>query len=191
MTTHFDEEDEGREPDFALDDPLTVIPRPSSAEYLGPPPGRYESIRRGAHRRRLLPRGGRRRRDLRGPRPRRSPVPPGPPRRTGDPHGPARPAPREQRQSYACAHPARHPGTHPQRGPEPHERPHHATVQDPHGIGIGIVIVIGIGPHPRPRPSPPRPYRPALSVTRPPTGAIAANAVGHLADNNIAKRLHK
>ncbi|WP_262059158.1 hypothetical protein [Streptomyces sp. STR69] len=54
MTTHFDEEDEGREPDFALDDPLTVILRPSSAEYLGPPPGRYESIRRGAHRRRLL-----------------------------------------------------------------------------------------------------------------------------------------
>ncbi|WP_427919704.1 hypothetical protein [Streptomyces sp. cg40] len=54
MTTHFDEEDEGREPDLALDDPLTVILRPSSAEYLGPPPGRYESIRRGAHRRRLL-----------------------------------------------------------------------------------------------------------------------------------------
>ncbi|MEV0736327.1 hypothetical protein AB0I51_10200 [Streptomyces sp. NPDC050549] len=54
MTTHFDEEDEGRESDFALDDPLTVILRPSSAEYLGPPPGRYESIRRGAHRRRLL-----------------------------------------------------------------------------------------------------------------------------------------
>ncbi|MBK3571090.1 hypothetical protein JHN47_46295, partial [Streptomyces sp. MBT62] len=54
MTTHFDEEDAGREPDFALDDPLTVILRPSSAEYLGPPPGRYESIRRGAHRRRLL-----------------------------------------------------------------------------------------------------------------------------------------
>lgn len=54
MTTHFDEEDEGREPDFALDDPLTVILRPSSAEYLGPPPGRYESIRRGANRRRLL-----------------------------------------------------------------------------------------------------------------------------------------
>ena len=54
MTTHFDEEDEGREADFALDDPLTVILRPSS-EYLGPPPGRYESIRRGAHRRRLLP----------------------------------------------------------------------------------------------------------------------------------------
>ncbi|MFJ9631044.1 hypothetical protein ACIRU8_25355 [Streptomyces sp. NPDC101175] len=54
MTTHFDEEDEGREPDLALDDPLTVILRPASSEYLGPPPGSYESIRRGAHRRRLL-----------------------------------------------------------------------------------------------------------------------------------------
>jgi hypothetical protein len=54
LTTHFDEEDEGREADLALDDPLTVILRPSSAEYLGPPPGRYESIRRGANRRRLL-----------------------------------------------------------------------------------------------------------------------------------------
>ena len=52
MTTHFDEGDEG--PDIDPDDPLTVILRPSSAEYLGPPPGRYESIRRGAGRRRLL-----------------------------------------------------------------------------------------------------------------------------------------
>ncbi|WP_406121536.1 hypothetical protein [Streptomyces sp. NBC_00989] len=52
MTTHFDEGDEGPETD--LDDPLTVILRPSSAAYLGPPPGRYESIRRGAGRRRLL-----------------------------------------------------------------------------------------------------------------------------------------
>ncbi|MFD4562392.1 hypothetical protein ACFWP5_50225 [Streptomyces sp. NPDC058469] len=52
MTTHFDEGDEG--PDIDLDDPLTVILRPSSSEYLGPPPGRYESIRRGANRRRLL-----------------------------------------------------------------------------------------------------------------------------------------
>ncbi|MFG2375833.1 hypothetical protein ACGFY9_30720 [Streptomyces sp. NPDC048504] len=51
MTTHFDEGDEG--PDIDPDDPLTVILRPSS-EYLGPPPGRYESIRRGANRRRLL-----------------------------------------------------------------------------------------------------------------------------------------
>ncbi|WP_369190402.1 hypothetical protein [Streptomyces sp. R08] len=51
MTTHFDEGDEG--PDIDPDDPLTVILRPSS-DYLGPPPGRYETIRRGAHRRRLL-----------------------------------------------------------------------------------------------------------------------------------------
>ena len=54
MTTHFDEEDEGREADLTLDDPLTVILRPSSSEYLGPPAGRYEAIRRGANRRRLL-----------------------------------------------------------------------------------------------------------------------------------------
>ncbi|MEV5535063.1 hypothetical protein [Streptomyces prunicolor] len=52
MTTHFDEGDEG--PEIDLDDPLTVILRPSSTEYLGPPTGRYESIRRGANRRRLL-----------------------------------------------------------------------------------------------------------------------------------------
>ncbi|MBK3581887.1 hypothetical protein JHN63_50745, partial [Streptomyces sp. MBT65] len=52
MTTHFDEGD--GEPGRDLDDPLTVILRPSSAEYLGPPPGRYETIRRGANRRRLL-----------------------------------------------------------------------------------------------------------------------------------------
>lgn len=52
MTTHFDEGEEGQ--DIDPDDPLTVILRPSSAEYLGPPPGRYETIRRGANRRRLL-----------------------------------------------------------------------------------------------------------------------------------------
>ena len=52
MTTRFDEGDEG--PDIDPDDPLTVILRPSSAEYLGPPPGRYETIRRGANRRRLI-----------------------------------------------------------------------------------------------------------------------------------------
>lgn len=52
MTTHFDEGD--GEPGRDLDDPLTVILRPSSTEYLGPPTGRYESIRRGANRRRLL-----------------------------------------------------------------------------------------------------------------------------------------
>ncbi|MEW1645635.1 hypothetical protein [Streptomyces sp. NPDC091219] len=51
MTTHFDEGGEGR--DIDPDDPLTVILRPSS-DYLGPPPGRYEAIRRGAGRRRLL-----------------------------------------------------------------------------------------------------------------------------------------
>ncbi|MFG2783264.1 hypothetical protein ACGFY7_36210 [Streptomyces prunicolor] len=52
MTTHFDEGD--GEPGRDLDDPLTVILRPSSTEYLGPPAGRYDSIRRGANRRRLL-----------------------------------------------------------------------------------------------------------------------------------------
>ncbi|MFE2587213.1 hypothetical protein [Streptomyces sp. NPDC059378] len=43
--------DEG--PDFDPDDPLAVILRPAP-EYLGPPPGRYEAIRRSAGRRRLL-----------------------------------------------------------------------------------------------------------------------------------------
>ncbi|WP_327400977.1 hypothetical protein OG194_12655 [Streptomyces sp. NBC_01288] len=52
MTTRFDEGDEGH--DIDPDDPLAVILRPSSAEYLGPPAGRYETIRRGANRRRLL-----------------------------------------------------------------------------------------------------------------------------------------
>ncbi|MDX2766367.1 hypothetical protein [Streptomyces europaeiscabiei] len=40
--------DEG--PDFEPDDPLTVILRPP-ADRLGPPPGRYETIRRTAVRR--------------------------------------------------------------------------------------------------------------------------------------------
>jgi len=40
-------------PDFEPDDPLAIIMRPAS-DYLGPPPGRYEEIRRGAARRRLL-----------------------------------------------------------------------------------------------------------------------------------------
>ncbi|MFE5139215.1 hypothetical protein ACFRDV_16325 [Streptomyces fagopyri] len=40
-------------PDPEADDPLAVILRPSS-DYLGPPTGRYEAIRRGAARRRLL-----------------------------------------------------------------------------------------------------------------------------------------
>ncbi|MFF4805750.1 hypothetical protein ACFY1U_46505 [Streptomyces sp. NPDC001351] len=48
MITHSDEG-----PDFDPDDPLTVLLRPP-AEYLGAPPGRYEEIRRGATRRRLL-----------------------------------------------------------------------------------------------------------------------------------------
>jgi hypothetical protein len=41
------------DPDLDPDDPLAVILRPT-AEYLGPPPGRYEAIRRGATRRKLL-----------------------------------------------------------------------------------------------------------------------------------------
>ncbi|MFE9451080.1 hypothetical protein [Streptomyces sp. NPDC006739] len=40
-------------PDFEPDDPLAVIMRPPS-ERLAPPPGRYEEIRRGAARRRVL-----------------------------------------------------------------------------------------------------------------------------------------
>ena len=40
-------------PEFAPDDPLAVILRPSS-DYLGPPPGRYEEIRRAAGRRKVL-----------------------------------------------------------------------------------------------------------------------------------------
>ncbi|MFI1441989.1 hypothetical protein [Streptomyces fructofermentans] len=48
MTTRFDEG-----PEFEPDDPLAVILRPPS-DYLGPPPGRYEAIRRAAVRRRVL-----------------------------------------------------------------------------------------------------------------------------------------
>jgi hypothetical protein len=48
LITHSDEG-----PDFDPDDPLTVLLRPP-AEHLGAPPGRYEEIRRGASRRRLL-----------------------------------------------------------------------------------------------------------------------------------------
>ncbi|MFD9002300.1 hypothetical protein ACFV0T_15205 [Streptomyces sp. NPDC059582] len=40
-------------PDLDPDDPLAVILRPTT-EHLGPPPGRYEEIRRSATRRRLL-----------------------------------------------------------------------------------------------------------------------------------------
>ncbi|MFF4019886.1 hypothetical protein [Streptomyces sp. NPDC001843] len=48
MITHSDDG-----PDFDPDDPLAVILRPASA-HLAPPPGRFEEIRRGAARRRLL-----------------------------------------------------------------------------------------------------------------------------------------
>lgn len=48
MITHSDDG-----PEYDPDDPLTVIMRPPT-EYLGAPPGRYEAIRRGASRRRLL-----------------------------------------------------------------------------------------------------------------------------------------
>ncbi|MET7476816.1 hypothetical protein ABZT17_20915 [Streptomyces sp. NPDC005648] len=48
MITHSDEG-----PDHDPEDPLTVLLRPS-ADYLGAPPGRYEAIRRGASRRRLV-----------------------------------------------------------------------------------------------------------------------------------------
>ncbi|MDX2828369.1 hypothetical protein PV416_46835, partial [Streptomyces ipomoeae] len=40
-------------PEFEADDPLAVLLRPP-ADHLGPPPGRYEAIRRTASRRRLL-----------------------------------------------------------------------------------------------------------------------------------------
>ncbi|MFJ8788514.1 hypothetical protein [Streptomyces sp. NPDC102462] len=48
MTTRFD-----GDPEFAPDDPLLVVLRPP-ADHLGPPPGRYEAIRRAAARRKLL-----------------------------------------------------------------------------------------------------------------------------------------
>ncbi|MFJ6083154.1 hypothetical protein ACIQI8_17330 [Streptomyces sp. NPDC092369] len=47
MITHSDDG-----PDFDPEDELTVLLRPST-EYLGPPTGRYEAIRRGAARRKL------------------------------------------------------------------------------------------------------------------------------------------
>ncbi|MEU2335337.1 hypothetical protein ABZ770_25010 [Streptomyces sp. NPDC006654] len=49
MTTRFDDEPEFGGPD----DPLAVILRPPAA-HLGPPPGRYQEIRRAAGRRRLV-----------------------------------------------------------------------------------------------------------------------------------------
>ncbi|WP_434599816.1 hypothetical protein [Streptomyces sp. A5-4] len=48
MITHSDDG-----PDFEHDDPFAGILGPTS-DYLGPPAGRYEEIRRGASRRRLL-----------------------------------------------------------------------------------------------------------------------------------------
>jgi hypothetical protein len=48
LTTRFDQG-----PEHGPEDPLAVILR-SAPEYLGPPPGRYEAIRRAAARRRLL-----------------------------------------------------------------------------------------------------------------------------------------
>ncbi|GAB7104776.1 hypothetical protein JCM4814A_30900 [Streptomyces phaeofaciens JCM 4814] len=52
MITPADDFDDG--PDLDPDDPLTVVLRPPSAGRLAPPPGRYEEIRRGASRRRVL-----------------------------------------------------------------------------------------------------------------------------------------
>ncbi|MGW2615790.1 hypothetical protein [Streptomyces sp. NPDC001500] len=51
MITPADDFDDG--PDLDPDDPLTVVLRPPVG-HLGPPPGRYEQIRRGAFRRRAL-----------------------------------------------------------------------------------------------------------------------------------------
>ncbi|MFI0507382.1 hypothetical protein ACH3WN_31765 [Streptomyces albogriseolus] len=48
MITHADEG-----PEFEPDDPLAVLLRPTS-DHLGPPPGRFETIRRRAARRRLV-----------------------------------------------------------------------------------------------------------------------------------------
>jgi hypothetical protein len=54
LTTHFDGGPGGDEgPGLGPDDPLAVILRPAS-DYLGPPAGRYRTIRRGAARRKAL-----------------------------------------------------------------------------------------------------------------------------------------
>ncbi|CAL9514280.1 hypothetical protein SUDANB108_03728 [Streptomyces sp. enrichment culture] len=52
MTTRLD--DVPGEPESGPDDPLAVILRPSSPDYLGAPPGQFETVRRRATRRRLL-----------------------------------------------------------------------------------------------------------------------------------------
>ncbi|KUN17345.1 hypothetical protein AQJ23_41125 [Streptomyces antibioticus] len=53
ITPADDGPDFGSDVHAGFDDPIAVILRPP-AEYLGPPPGRYEAIRRGAARRKLL-----------------------------------------------------------------------------------------------------------------------------------------
>ncbi|WP_413805930.1 hypothetical protein [Streptomyces sp. OE57] len=53
MTPRCDDGPEHLGPEREPDDPLAVILRPPS-DYLGPPPGRYEAIRRAAARRKLL-----------------------------------------------------------------------------------------------------------------------------------------
>ncbi|WP_262702544.1 MULTISPECIES: hypothetical protein [Streptomyces] len=53
MTPRCDDGPEHIGPEREPDDPLAVILRPPS-DYLGPPPGRYEAIRRAAARRKLL-----------------------------------------------------------------------------------------------------------------------------------------
>ncbi|OPF71659.1 hypothetical protein VT50_0233725 [Streptomyces antioxidans] len=53
MTPRCDDGPEHIGPEREPDDPLAVILRPPS-DYLGPPPGRYEAVRRTAARRRLL-----------------------------------------------------------------------------------------------------------------------------------------
>ncbi|MER6848030.1 hypothetical protein ABT333_09575, partial [Streptomyces flaveolus] len=54
MTTRFEDDPDGPEPAYDdPHDPLLVVLRPGS-DFLGPPPGRYEAIRRAASRRRLL-----------------------------------------------------------------------------------------------------------------------------------------
>ncbi|MFL9659491.1 hypothetical protein ACJ7VE_38020, partial [Streptomyces sp. PB17] len=53
MTTRLEDEMDEPGPGRDGDDPLLVVLRPG-ADFLGPPPGRYEAIRRAASRRRLL-----------------------------------------------------------------------------------------------------------------------------------------
>lgn len=48
MTARLDDDPDDRE--YGADDPLAVILRPSSPDYLGAPPGQYEAVRRRATR---------------------------------------------------------------------------------------------------------------------------------------------